>query len=278
MTRSVAELTDYFIADAPDTNWASRLNEARRAHRAQDRAVLAAALTTRDPRPIPDDVLADLETLLSDERNARGTVNASDLPSLVEEGVAALPYGDRVSLWKGDLTRLSADAIVNAANDRMLGCFTPGHACIDNAIHAAAGPRLRQECADYMRRKGTREPTGRAVVTRGYCLPAAHVIHTVGPIVTGALTDSDRGLLAQSYRSILDAAHAHPDITTVGLCSISTGVFGFPKGPAAEICLATVADWFEKHPTSDLRLIISLFADVDATAYLQALHSFGRSS
>lgn len=88
-------------------------------------------------------------------------------------------------LWQGDITRLKVDAIVNAANSQMLGCFVPHHRCIDNAIHSAAGMELRAECDSIMKHQGHSEPTGKAKITRGYNLPANWVIHTVGPIVYG---------------------------------------------------------------------------------------------
>ncbi|WP_198169727.1 macro domain-containing protein [Agromyces laixinhei] len=268
----MARLVGYFIDDALSADQAADVRARKLGSAFDERALLAALLASRRPGAIPDAVLTELEELLAHERDARGRVEASNLPTLAEQGTVtpAFPV-ERVAFWRGDLTRLRADAIVNAANDRMLGCFVPGHACIDNAIHAAAGPRLREECAEHIRRQGAPEPTSHAVITDGYQLPAAHVIHTVGPIVQGKLTAHDRRLLADSYRAILDAAAAHPDITTVGLCSVSTGVFGFPKKPAASICLDTIARWFEEHPENSLRIVISLFAEVDEDAYRAAL-------
>ncbi|GAA4486978.1 macro domain-containing protein [Microbacterium panaciterrae] len=270
----VGRLVDYFIDDVLPVGQATDIRSRRPkgSRNPDNRRLLAALLTSRAPGPLPVGILNDLDALLSGEREARGTVEADALPTLTDRGIALPGFPtDRVGMWRGDLTRLRADAIVNAANDRMLGCFIPGHACIDNAIHAAAGPRLREECDAHMRSQGTPEPTGHAVITCGYNLPAAHVIHTVGPIVRGELTDIDEGLLALSYQSILDAAHARSDIETVGLCSISTGVFGFPKTAAARVCLETIASWFDRHPDSALRIIISLFSDVDEVAYRTAL-------
>lgn len=270
----VDAIVEYFAGEAMGPERAALLigNQPTPALR---RGLLATLLTVRDPAPIPEQVLAQLEQLLTTERDARGVVDAFTLPTLAEQGSSAglFPF-DRVAFWRGDLTRLQADGIVNAANDRMLGCFTPNHACIDNAIHAAAGPTLRQECAEHMATQGHPEPTGTATVTGAGMLPSRAVIHTVGPIVRGELTETHRTQLADAYRAILDAAHDH-SMSTVGLCSVSTGVFGFPKDAAAAICLSTVRDWFAAHPEEDLRVVVSLFADVDEGAYLAALKTVG---
>ncbi len=139
------------------------------------------------------------------------------------------------------IAQLDADAIVNAANARLLGCFRPGHNCIDNVIHSAAGLQLREECAAIMRAQGHEEPTGQAKLTGGYNLPARHVLHTVGPIIDGPLTDRDRELLASCYRSCLALAE-EKGLKSVAFCCISTGVFRFPKGEAARIAVATVKE------------------------------------
>jgi len=171
-------------------------------------------------------------------------------------------------------------AVLNAANSGMLGCFAPGHRCIDNIIHAVAGPALRAECARYMtwaetfdptRRQGG-EPAGRAVFTGGYHLPAQHVIHSVGPIIEDGRepTLRDRRLLSSCYTSVLNVAHA-AGLGSVGLCSLSTGVFGYPKRQAALVTLETIGRWLAAHPDSRLRIVISLNADVDVAAYEAAL-------
>ncbi|WP_261163899.1 macro domain-containing protein [Microbacterium sp. Marseille-Q6965] len=271
MTAALPELVDYFAAELLESTGAAHATPAPDAA-GEQRRMLAALLTIRRPRPIPAHILEGVEALLAHERENRQLILAADLPTLVDDGVELPGFpADRVGFWRGDLTTLQADAIVNAANSQMLGCFTPGHACIDNAIHAAAGPRLRLECHEHMRAQGHLEPTGTAVVTGGYQLPASYVIHTVGPIVTGALNEGHRAALASSYRSILSAAEQHPAIASVGLCSVSTGVFGFPKAPAAQICLEAITEHFGSHPDSTLRVIVSLFADVDEAAYRGAL-------
>lgn len=237
-----------------------------------DRRFLAALLTAREPGPIPAEVNAQLDTLLSKEAEARGSVEADKLPTLAARGAASGAVAQRMRLWRGDLTVLRADAIVNAANDRMLGCFVPGHHCIDNAIHAAAGPGLREECAEHIRRQGHPEPTGTATLTAGYHLPASFVIHTVGPIVPSHQpTADDEAALASCYRSILDAASAHGGISTVGFCAISTGVFGYPKDAGARVAIGTIRDWLTDHPDSSIEPLVSAFTPADEAVYLDAI-------
>ena len=150
----------------------------------------------------------------------------------------------RLYIWQGDITRLKADAIVNAANSGMTGCYVPLHNCIDNFIHTAAGLELRWKCAQIMRKQGYDEPTGRAKITPGYCLPAKYVLHTVGPIVDGALTDEHRDLLRSSYRSCLSLAEENR-LESIAFCCISTGVFMFPADEAAHIAVETVRDYLD---------------------------------
>jgi len=174
------------------------------------------------------------------------------------------------------LTTWRAGAIVNAANAEMLGCWVPGHTCIDNVIHAVAGPGLRAECAAYMEgRAGHPEETGRALLTNGYHLPAEHVIHTVGPIVEGEVTEKHRMLLASSYRSVLDLA-AEAGLDSVGLCSVSTGAFGYPKEEAAPLVLSVIDRWLDAHPGAGPRIVICAFSQEDVDAYEKALIPYRR--
>jgi O-acetyl-ADP-ribose deacetylase (regulator of RNase III) len=204
------------------------------------------------------------DALLGAERGSRGVVHVRELP--------AIPSDGRLVLWQGDITRLDADAIVNAANSQLLGCFRPGHNCIDNVIHSAAGLQLREECAALMRAQGHEEPTGRAKLTGGYNLPAKHVLHTVGPIIEGAVTAEDRALLASCYRACLDLA-AEKGLRSVAFCCISTGVFRFPKQRAAEIAVRTVRQWLAGHEGAMERVIFNVFNDKDRERYEQILHS-----
>ena len=240
------------------------------------RRLLDGLLTIRPPRPIPDDdVREDLDEMLAAEVAQRvldaGAPDAQTLPTLSSTHGVKEPMGRSVALWRGDLTTLRAGAIVNAANAEMLGCRVPGHTCIDNVIHAVAGPGLRAECAEYMRGRGGRpEETGRALLTGGHHLPAGHVIHTVGPIVNGGVTEEHRALLASSYRSVLDAA-ADAGLDSVGLCSVSTGAFGYPKEEAAPLVVSVIDQWLSAHPDAGLRIVICAFTQEDVDTYETAL-------
>ena len=179
------------------------------------------------------------------------------------------PADARMGLWRGDITSLAADAIVNAANSQMLGCWAPLHYCIDNAIHTFAGVQLRIECARLMEAQGHEEPTGQAKVTDAYNLPARRVIHTVGPIANGLATARHRVQLASCYRSCLDAAAAE-GLRTVAFCCISTGVFGFPQREAAQIAVRTVGEWLGSHG-SDILVVFNVFGEADERIYRELL-------
>jgi O-acetyl-ADP-ribose deacetylase (regulator of RNase III) len=209
-----------------------------------------------------------LDALFADDALRRATVTLEDVLGGPKEpmrvGTTVLP------LWRGDITTLEVDAIVNAANADLLGCFRAEHRCIDNAIHSAAGPRLREDCRRIMDRQGHREPTGTAKATRAYYLPAKFVLHTVGPIIGAAApTDTDRGLLAQSYESCLAAA-AEIGAKSLAFCAISTGVFGYPKKEAASEAIRSVTTWLERHPGRLDALVFNVFTDEDEDAYQRA--------
>ncbi|MGI6222939.1 MAG: protein-ADP-ribose hydrolase [Prevotella sp.] len=173
-------------------------------------------------------------------------------------------------LWQGDITRLRVDAIVNAANSQMLGCFVPLHNCIDNAIHSAAGIQLRLACHELMERQGHDEPTGSAKITDGYNLPAKYVIHTVGPIVeNGTPTHEQELQLASCYRSCLRLAEEH-QLRSIAFCCISTGVFGFPQQRAAEIAVKTVIEEMKDCRHIDT-IVFNVFKDKDYHIYRQIL-------
>ena len=225
------------------------------------RTLLRALMNVRPPRPLSDEFLRLQDELLTQEREERGVVDAMSLP--------AVPSDPRIVLWQGDITRLGVDAIVNAANSALLGCFIPCHRCIDNAIHSAAGLQLRAACAALMERQGHPEATGRAQITEGYNLPARHVLHTVGPIVHGALTEEDRALLASCYRSCLTLAAEH-GLKSIAFCCISTGEFHFPNAAAAEIAVREVRA-FLREKSSIERVIFNVFKDEDCAIYERLL-------
>lgn len=236
------------------------------------RAPLAALLTVRPPGPLAPEVTEVLDALLGGERDLRPLVSVDDLPAIA----AAHPRSryaaaDRTVLWEGDIRALGVDAIVNAANAGLTGCFVPGHRCIDNAIHAAAGPRMRDDCDAIVAAQGRPEPVGEAKVTRGYHLPARYVLHTVGPAVSGRPDAADQAALASAYRSCLDLAAEAGGIRTVAFCSISTGVFGYPKEEAAPVALRTVAEWLEEHPDALDRVVFDVYGKPDEAIYRAAL-------
>ena len=189
-----------------------------------------------------------------------------------DKGVVKLD-GEGLLLWQGDITRLKVDAIVNAANSQMLGCWAPLHNCIDNCIHSAAGVQLRQECYEQMKAQGHDEQTGSAKITLGYNLPAKHVIHTVGPIISQGLlpTKEQEEQLASCYQSCLDIAEAN-HLRSIAFCCISTGVFNFPNKRAAEIALATVKEWLATHQSSSInQVVFDVFLDKDYDIYKRLL-------
>ena len=229
----------------------------------QERAYLRALMNLRDPAPLPDGYREAEGIVLDTERQGTATW----------EDATASSTHPRMALWRGDITRLEVDAIVNAANSALLGCRAPGHTCIDNAIHSAAGLELRQACAEVMAERTRGDgpsgfPTGEAVLTPGFHLPSRFVIHTVGPIVNGELTDEHREALACSYQRCLEEAAAH-GLDTVAFCCISTGVFGFPQEEAARIAVSTVADFLESDTrgASEVRVIFDVFGDHDEALY-----------
>ena len=178
------------------------------------------------------------------------------------------PIQPGLYLWQGDITTLKCDAIVNAANSGMTGCYIPNHRCIDNAIHTYAGVQLRLECARLMAGQ-EEEPTGRAKITKAYNLPCRYVLHTVGPIICGAVTQADRELLASCYRTCLELAEAS-GLHSVAFCCISTGEFHFPNELAAKIAIQTVAEWQRQNPDK-IKVIFNVFKDRDYEIYKRLL-------
>ena len=223
--------------------------------------LLRGLFNVRPPMQASSEFLRLEGELLREITEEKGIVDPAELEAIRPE--------EELYLWQGDITRLAADGIVNAANSAMLGCFRPNHSCIDNIIHTMAGVELRLKCAEIMDAQGYAEPTGQAKITPAYNLPGKYVIHTVGPIVDGALTQEHRDLLASSYRSCLDIA-AENNCESIAFCCISTGVFGFPQQAAAEIALHTVRSWRAEH-TGRMRIIFNVFKDGDLQIYKRLL-------
>ncbi len=229
--------------------------------------LLRSLMNIRRPKPLSKEVLTIQDDYLSQRAKEKGIVSLSDIP-IIRDGL---------SIWQGDITRLKVDAIVNAANSQMLGCFVPMHTCIDNAIHTFAGVELRAECENNMQALRTQygedyeQPTAVPMLTQAYNLPAHNVIHIVGPIVFDELTPELEEELAACYRNILDLCLAN-DLKSVAFCCISTGVFRFPNKRAAQIAVRTVEDWLKKHPGKMDRVIFNVFKDEDKKYYEELIH------
>ena len=226
------------------------------------RRILRSLMNIRMPRELPDEVLTVQDEYLSGRAEEKGIVRLSDIP-IIRDGL---------SIWQGDITRLEVDAIVNAANSQMLGCFVPMHTCIDNCIHTFAGVQLRAECNRQMEQLRIRygrdyeQPTAVPMLTDAYNLPAKKVIHIVGPIVQHRLTPALEKDLADCYRNTLDMCIEN-GLKSVAFCCISTGVFHFPNRKAAEIAVCTVKEWITAHPETMERVIFNVFKDEDRTYY-----------
>lgn len=213
----------------------------------------------RMPKPVGKPFLMVQNEYLQEEAHRKG----------ITELFALKPMQEGLYLWQGDITTLRCDAIVNAANSQMLGCFCPNHGCIDNAIHTFAGIQLRLACAELMNQQGHVEETGRAKITPAYNLPCKYVLHTVGPIVQGQLTERDETLLASCYRSCLELAEEHR-VKSIAFCCISTGEFRFPNERAAEIAVRTVQQ-YRQQTRSKMEVIFNVFKDHDYQIYQRIL-------
>ncbi|MDE6005584.1 MAG: protein-ADP-ribose hydrolase [Oscillospiraceae bacterium] len=211
----------------------------------------------RPALPIDQEYLDMENQFLQDITNQKGITDITDLQ----------PIENNIYLWQGDITTLKCGAIVNAANSGMTGCYQPCHNCIDNCIHTFAGVNLRLECAEIMQKQGHDEPTGQAKITSAYNLPCDYVIHTVGPIVQGKLTEKHCELLRSCYRFCLKLAVKN-NIDSIVFCCISTGVFGFPKREASEIAVETVREFLKNH---SIKVIFNVFGDDDYEIYKRLL-------
>lgn len=225
----------------------------------EQKKLLRSLFNIRMPLPVSDGFITIQDEYLREETRIKGITNLEDLE----------PIQPDIYLWQGDITTIACDAIVNAANSEMLGCFCPCHGCIDNAIHTFAGVQLRLKCAEIRNEQGHKEETGKTKLTPAYNLPCKYVLHTVGPIVKGLLTRQDCDLLASCYRSCLELAEQN-GVKSVAFCCISTGEFHFPNDTAAEIAIKTVKD-FKRHSHSKIKVIFNVFKDMDYEIYRELL-------
>lgn len=223
------------------------------------RQLLRGLMNIRAPQRTDAEFLKTQDAYLQGETAAKGITDIAGLT----------PIQPGLYLWQGDITTLKCDAIVNAANSGMTGCYIPNHRCIDNAIHTYAGVELRLACAELMEQQGHPEPTGQAKITPAFNLPCRYVLHTVGPIIDGRVTKEDKELLASCYRSCLELA-AENGLESVAFCCISTGEFHFPNDLAAEIVVRTVKEFLKKQ-TSVKKVIFNVFKDLDKAIYEKQL-------
>ncbi len=226
---------------------------------AEKQWLLRSLINVRLPVPISEDFLNVQDAYLGVRLAERGVVRLKDLT----------PVQPGLYLWQGDITTLTVDAIVNAANSQMLGCFIPCHGCVDNAIHTYAGIQLRLECARIMAGQREEEPAGKAKITKAYNLPCRYILHTVGPVIQRAVTKADRELLASCYRTCLELA-AENGLRSIAFCCISTGEFHFPNELAAEIAIQAVGEWQRKNQDK-IQVIFNVFKDSDYEIYKRLL-------
>ncbi len=233
--------------------------------------ILRSLMNIRMPKMMPASVLQVQDEYLQGRIRENGIVTLNEIPTIADQG-SNHAFAERLSIWQGDITRLAVDAIVNAANSQMLGCFVPMHTCIDNCIHTFAGIQLRAECDRQMRKLRAEygadyeQPTAVPMLTDGYNLPAKKVVHIVGPIVQGRLTKDLEHDLSDCYKNTLDLCLEN-GLKSVAFCCISTGVFHFPNKRAAEIAVKTVTDWMKQHPDAMERVIFNVFKDEDKAYY-----------
>lgn len=225
----------------------------------EQKHLLRSLFNVRTPKEIDDEFIKVQDEYLKQEAVDKGIVDLEELKPIV---------GD-IYLWRGDITRLKVDAIVNAANSALLGCFYPGHHCIDNAIHTFSGIQLRLACDEIVKKQGHGEDTGQAKITSGYNLPSKYVIHTVGPIIFGSLTQKDKDLLKSCYESCLKLA-VENEVKSIAFCCISTGEFHFPNDIAAQIAIDMVKK-FKYENNSNIKVIFNVFKEKDEEIYRSLL-------
>lgn len=255
MTQSerLAYLIQYLIKEQNLTNIKMPNNLIEQQH------LLRSLMNVRPPQSISSEFLEIQDTYLQEETKRKQPISIQELKQIKPD----------LYLWRDDITRLQVDAIVNAANSQMLGCFIPCHGCIDNAIHSAAGIQLRLTCHDIMEAQRCSEETGKAKITPAFNLPSKYVIHTVGPIVYSTLQQKECDLLQSCYENCLRLADEH-HVKQIAFCCISTGEFHFPNEKAAEIAIATVKR-YKKETKSEIEVIFNVFKEKDEQIYRELL-------
>ena len=219
----------------------------------KQKRLLRTLMNIRTPEPISEEFLKVQDEYLSEEVQEKGIVDG--------KGLLPSPVDSRLVLWKGDITALKVDAIVNAANSALLGCFVPCHSCVDNIIHSVSGIQLRLACNNLMKEQGHEEPAGKAKITPAFNLPCKYVLHTVGPVVSGRLTETHCAQLAECYHSCLALASGQK-LKSVAFCCISTGQFHFPHDRAAEVAVKSVQEFLD-NDTQIERVIFNVYQEED---------------
>ncbi len=227
----------------------------------EQRRLFRSLSNLRPAMPLDDNFLKVQNDFLAEEVAGKGVVDILEL--------TPTKNNKQLYLWQGDITRLKVDAIVNAANSALLGCFVPCHGCIDNAIHSLSGLQLRRDCDEIIQQQGHEEKTGLAKITKAYNLPCKFVIHTVGPIINGRLTQTECDLLADCYKNCLNLAISQ-GLNSIAFCCISTGEFHFPSDKAADIAINTVKDIL-KNNDSRIEVIFNVFKNIDYKLYRKLL-------
>ncbi|MBR3628772.1 MAG: protein-ADP-ribose hydrolase [Elusimicrobia bacterium] len=240
------------------------------------KVLLRSLMNVRPPKETSAEILKVQDEYLTERNKEKGIVYLRNIKTVKETINSKHPYSDKISIWQGDITKLSCDAIVNAANSRMLGCFVPMHICIDNCIHTFAGVQLRNECNKIMNKFREKygpyyeQPTAVPIITNGYNLPAKKIIHITGPIVRYKLTKTLEIDLENCYKNILEMCLEN-NLSSVAFCCISTGVFRFPNERAAEIAVETVTTWLEQKENKIDRIIFNVFKQEDKYCYEKIL-------
>lgn len=227
------------------------------------RRLLHAHLNTLPAHSLNDESIKYLDELLQLELQEKNLTSAETIIAQSNYSIKQT----QLAIWKGDITTLQLDAVVNAANNQLMGCWQPLHACIDNAIHSAAGVQLRDDCCIIMEKQGFAETTGTAKITRAYNLPSNFVLHTVGPIVQGHVTEQSKNDLKNVYESCLNLCNEIPAIKSIAFCCISTGVFGYPSDQAAALAFETVTNWLNEHENTLDLVVFNVFSDNDKILY-----------
>ena len=229
----------------------------------QRRLAIRGILNMYPPKKLEPNIINMINRLLLSEYEDKNIIDCDELKEVDEN----------ICIFRGDITTLKADAIVNAANSRLLGCLKPLHACIDNSIHSNAGPLLREDCNKIIEKQGHLEFTGNSKITRGYCLPSRYVLHTVGPIISNFNpSKEEEKQLISCYKSCLNVTKEIESIHSIAFCCISTGVFGYPKEEAANIAISTVKEWMKKNKDKKIKVIFNVFSQEDEEIYRNILN------